>query len=66
MFIRRVRPNFYATYVPDFRQAIANSWPGSINYVAAARDWKFNPKYKKIEDVTDYMLKSFEETLKLH
>lgn len=57
----RVRPSFTATYVPDFRQAIANSWPGSINYVAAARDWKFDPKYRKIDDVTEIMLKAFQE-----
>jgi hypothetical protein len=56
----RVIPDFTPTYVPDFRQAIADSWPGSINYAAAARDWKYSPKYKKIDDMVVPLLKEIE------
>ena len=41
---RRV-PGFAMHYAPDFRQAIADSWPGSIDDGAAQRDWGWKGRY---------------------
>lgn len=41
---RRV-PGFTCTFEPDFRQAIADSWPMSIDDSAARRDWGWQPRF---------------------
>ena len=38
-------PGFTVDYAPDFRQAIADSWPNSIDDSAARDDWGWTPKY---------------------
>jgi len=43
--IKKVIPNFTIEYKPDFRQAIADSWPRSIDDGPARRDWKWSPKF---------------------
>ena len=38
-------PNFEIAYQSDFRQAIADSWPNSIDDSKARADWGWHPKY---------------------
>lgn len=38
-------PNFTISYEPDFRQAIADSWPASIDDSEARKDWGWNESY---------------------
>jgi len=43
--IQKHIPDFTISYKPDFRQAIANSWPQSILDHEAKNDWNWSAKY---------------------
>ena len=43
--IRKELPNFKINYEPDFRQAIADSWPNSIDETHAQNDWNWKHTY---------------------
>ncbi len=43
--IRKHIPGFVCEYEPDFRQAIADSWPASIDDSAAREEWGWKPDY---------------------
>jgi nucleoside-diphosphate-sugar epimerase len=53
--IRKRVPSFACDYQPDFRQAIADSWPASIDDSAARREWGWRPAYD-LARMTDDML----------
>ncbi|MDH7484652.1 MAG: NAD-dependent epimerase/dehydratase family protein [Anaerolineae bacterium] len=43
--IQKHIPDFVCEYRPDFRQAIADSWPRSIDDSAARQEWGWQPAY---------------------
>jgi len=43
--IQKIIPQFEISYQPDFRQAIADSWPQSIDDSVAIKDWGWNLEY---------------------
>ncbi len=53
--IKKQMPDFQITYKPDFRQAIADSWPQSVDDSQARKDWGLETKYD-IKALTDVML----------
>jgi nucleoside-diphosphate-sugar epimerase len=53
--IKKHIPDFEITYKPDFRQAIADSWPASIDDAVAKRDWGLHDKYD-LASMTTVML----------
>lgn len=55
--IKKEIPEFEITYDPDFRQAIADSWPASIDDSVAKKDWGLTYKFD-IAEMTKDMLKN--------
>lgn len=55
-------PEFKITYVPDFRQAIADSWPNSIDDSRAKTDWGWNEKFG-LSEMVNVMLKHVDPSL---
>jgi nucleoside-diphosphate-sugar epimerase len=55
--IKKHIPEFEIEYQPDFRQAIADSWPQSIDDSHARTDWGWSHKYD-LEQMTEIMLKN--------
>lgn len=53
--IKKHIPDFTITYKPDFRQAIADSWPQSIDDGEAKKDWGWQEKYD-LPKLTENML----------
>nr|BCK33893.1 L-threonine 3-dehydrogenase 2 [synthetic construct] len=61
--IKKHIPDFEIEYKPDFRQAIADSWPNSIDDSAAREEWGWKPEYD-LESMTKDMLEKLKEKLK--
>lgn len=57
--IQKSVPDFTITYEPDFRQAIAESWPQSIDDSVAQHDWGWKPEYD-LQKMTKDMLVNIE------
>ena len=55
--IKKRVADFEITYVPDFRQAIADSWPNSIDDSAANKDWGWQHSFG-LDDIVDIMLEN--------
>src|ERR1043165_8977452 len=55
--IKQHIPQFEINYKPDYRQAIADSWPQSIDDAVARNDWNWQPEYD-LEKLTADMLKN--------
>ena len=62
--IKKHIPEFSVSYAPDFRQAIANSWPKSINDSEANKDWGWENSFD-LETMTKAMLAGLEEKLSI-
>lgn len=56
-------PEFTIEYNPDFRQAIADSWPASIDDTSAQQDWGWKHKYD-LTSMTEVMLENLSRELK--
>ncbi|MBV41737.1 MAG: NAD-dependent epimerase [Crocinitomicaceae bacterium] len=59
--IRQQKPEFQLNYIPDQRQAIAESWPCSIDDSDAKEDWGWQAKIM-IDDMTNIMLDALSTT----
>jgi nucleoside-diphosphate-sugar epimerase len=53
--IKKHIPEFSVDYHPDYRNAIANSWPASIKDEQARKDWNWKPAYN-LKSMTEEML----------
>lgn len=58
--IRKHIPDFKVDYAPDFRQAIADSWPGSIDDSVAQEQWGWKAQYD-LDSMTSDMLLHLKE-----
>jgi nucleoside-diphosphate-sugar epimerase len=61
--IRKHIPSFSIRYNPDFRQAIADTWPHSVDDTVARSDWGYEQTYD-LEMMTGIMLKEVGKKLK--
>jgi threonine 3-dehydrogenase len=53
--IQKIIPGFEISYEPDFRQAIADSWPQQIDDSLARQDWGWRPAYS-LDKMTEEMI----------
>jgi nucleoside-diphosphate-sugar epimerase len=60
--IKEQYPDFQITYNPDFRQAIADSWPQSIDDAEARKDWGWNHMCD-LDRLVEVMLVNLEQKL---
>lgn len=61
--VKKYMPNLEIVYKPDFRQAIADSWPNSIDDSCARAEWDWKPAYD-LDTMTQEMLKLVGEKYK--
>ena len=55
--IKKVLPSFSCTYEPDYRNAIAATWPSTIDDSVARTDWNWAPAYDLSTMVKDMLNK---------
>eukprot|EP01138_Halocafeteria_seosinensis_P007509 gb/GECG01007675.1/.p1 GENE.gb/GECG01007675.1/~~gb/GECG01007675.1/.p1 ORF type:complete len:388 (+),score=42.17 gb/GECG01007675.1/:1-1164(+) len=61
--IRKFIPEFEIDYKPDFRQAIADSWPNALDDTNARRDWHWQHEYD-LDKMTEDMLQAIRPRVK--
>lgn len=61
--IKRHIAEFEITYKPDFRQAIADSWPSSIDDSIARQDWNWKHRFD-LDTMTEVMLRELKKKYK--
>lgn len=64
--IRKYKPDFTIEYLPDFRQAIADSWPDSVDDSAARTEWGWQPVFDldaMTKDMLEILTKKHEMSL---
>ncbi len=59
--IRAQAPELETDYAPDYRQAIADTWPDAIDDQQARTDWGWQPHYDLHKMVTDILANLFPE-----
>ena len=60
--IKKIMPEFNIKYEPDFRQAIADSWPASIDDSVAKQDWGLSYDFD-IKKMSEDMIKNLKVKL---
>ncbi|WP_258103179.1 NAD-dependent epimerase/dehydratase family protein [Marinoscillum sp. MHG1-6] len=60
--IRKHYPDFKITFVPDYRQKIANSWPASIDDSEARADWGWRHEYG-LPELVETMIGHLKDTI---
>ncbi|MFC2128343.1 NAD-dependent epimerase/dehydratase family protein [Bacteroidota bacterium] len=60
--LKKYVPELEVSYEPDFRQAIADSWPRSINDEAANKDWNWKHKFG-LAEMTKIMFEEIKKKL---
>ncbi len=60
--LKKHMPEFEISYAPDHRQAIADSWPASIDDSDARADWGWKHEFD-LEKMTEVMLENLKEKL---
>lgn len=60
--IKKIVPDFKVTYAPNHTQAIADSWPKTIDDSTARKDWGWQPKYD-LSEMTKEMYDNLKKKL---
>lgn len=60
--VAKLSPGFEMSYDPDYRQAIADSWPASIDDSLAREHWGWKHKYD-LKSMTEDMFKNLKKQL---
>jgi len=60
--IKHKVPEFEISFKPDYRQAIADSWPQSIDDSVAHKDWGWKPEYN-LEKLSEDMMENLKLSL---
>ena len=58
----KLKSDFKINYAPDFRQAIADTWPNSIDDTAAKLDWGWSERFS-LEELVKVMMDNVDITL---